>query len=346
MKIVPTLVWAFLFLLGACAVLLHFSDQEKQPFPSIESQRPSGLRSFAEILRKGGYEVVLDRRSEPVFEPNDLAVICDNYRFDRIAEDAPPPRRLLRLEYTRPSSDLENFKVLNPYNPSHPYQAALPSDFSSGSQEGISVLEFATAPRDVIARLARGNSVTLSVTGQLFENAKIGRAENAQVAVDLVRILAPKGSRIVFAEASFGNVEDPSLTESLGHPALIAWRQAMLAGLILVWAVAARFGMPRPVRMKLGSGRDLLDAYANLMRRRRRADVALQMIQETVEADLRSHYSPGRLDDLLRLDVPIPQELRSAMINARLAQTSQDRKRLKSAGEGLMHAYQDWKASL
>jgi hypothetical protein len=126
-------------------------------------------------------------------------------------------------------------------------------------------------------------------------NRFIDMADDAEFVLSTIDLLARPGDRLVFTEASFGNVSEPGFFETLGPWAVSAWRQVIVVFLVLVFSLGKRFGYPEERRRVVQSSRDLADAFGNLLRRSKRVDLTLQM-------------AATRLDQQLRLYLRIPRD--------------------------------------
>lgn len=71
---ITNLSLALMGLLLAAFAIFFIDQGSKYAWPSITSNRPSGYMAFAELLRRDGYEVVLERSVSPRLQPGDLAI--------------------------------------------------------------------------------------------------------------------------------------------------------------------------------------------------------------------------------------------------------------------------------
>jgi len=82
-------VWALLGLLVLSAIAITTGRQEDDAFPAADRYAASGASAAAELLRRMGVEVAIDRRSEPKLRPDDIAVVfrVDKYTFNVLDPD-------------------------------------------------------------------------------------------------------------------------------------------------------------------------------------------------------------------------------------------------------------------
>lgn len=71
---VNTGAWILVGLLIFTAALLFSARVEERIFPSVTNVQPSGYAAFAELLKRDGYDVVLDRSVSPTLEQGDVVV--------------------------------------------------------------------------------------------------------------------------------------------------------------------------------------------------------------------------------------------------------------------------------
>ena len=67
-------VGALLILWLSATTVVLLGDEGTAPFPSAANTKPSGVAAFAELLRRDGYQIVIEQNSRPTFEPTDLVV--------------------------------------------------------------------------------------------------------------------------------------------------------------------------------------------------------------------------------------------------------------------------------
>jgi len=147
-------------------------------------------------------------------------------------------------------------------------------------------------------------------------NRFIARDANASVFLRAVRENAPKGARIVFAEAMFGNVQDPGFIASIGDWANAARWQVVLLFIVVIFTLGRRFGVPIHDRVEQRGARELVDALGDTLDRGRQAGFSLSLVAQDVDLRLRRQY--GLMPDAPRSDrdAVIPAELASALREA------------------------------
>ncbi|MBS1709547.1 MAG: hypothetical protein JSS65_12610 [Armatimonadetes bacterium] len=283
------LALALLALLGVSFVLLVFAKDEKLTNPTIESTYPSGLSAFAELLRRDGYQVSLDKKVRPQFHNGDL-VLCvqvDKYR--------PPFASDHHIEKVEEAID----KFVN--GGGAELRLKIPNDYEEASRDttiseesplpglpakkvAIRRLQDTPVPDGGERRLATtataqwhdGRIVTVE-HGLGATNRYLAQGDNAEVYLQYVHMLAPKGSRIVFPEALIDNIEHEGPLDSLGPWAVAGRTQAYLLALVVVGTLAIRFGSPLKEEVRQRSSRDMVDAVSEIFRRGGKAQYALSM---------------------------------------------------------------------
>lgn len=317
---IPPVAYVLTALLAGSVLLLLFAREGGRAFPSIASSKPSGLRALAEILGNAGYDVVLEGASRPKLEPDDLAVTVQlsTQASPLDAPEGSPEERVqtivkehewsggahLRLQipgdFDERSRLAQNSRspVRNPYGP----KGSPPLHVQDLPETPFGIEASAVEDRvplwvlpDLVARRtwayvdtsSGARSVTLPY-GLALTNRFIDRADHARIAAAIVAALAPEGGRVVFLEASFGNVREPSLLADLGPWAVAAQWQFLLLFVVVAYSLGKRFGLPDPGRVTERGARELVDAYATLMQRAKRRDLALRILADRAEARARS----------------------------------------------------------
>jgi hypothetical protein len=124
--------------------------------------------------------------------------------------------------------------------------------------------------------------------GTPFANRYLGRHDNASASLSLVRSLAVPGSKVVFWEGQIGNVDRPGLIGALGSWAVAAqWQLAILAVSVAL-TLGCQFGSAGPPPTPQRSARDLVDAFAETLRRSGKCGYALRLVALDVLSDCRA----------------------------------------------------------
>jgi hypothetical protein len=158
--------------------------------------------------------------------------------------------------------------------------------------------------------------------GIVGTNRFIDRADNATLLLNLVSVLAPKGSRIVFTEATFGNIQEKGLLEAIGGWADAAWQQILLLGLVIVYTLGKRLGLPEETKGKQRGSRELVDAIAGTMNRAHATGPAMRATLDRADTELRMALKLPRETERARRDELLPMDLTRAL--ADLEAASQD----------------------
>jgi hypothetical protein len=312
----PAAAYALTALLAASVVLLLFGREGSRTNPTIESSRPSGLRAAAEVLRAAGYRVVQDTSSRPRLSGNDLVVVVeiDDWQALDRPPDSPERRAFgmamrhveaggagIRLTLpgdfdaaSRRMSD-EIVEARNPYRQNDPpirVLRGLPDlPFEPSGRARVSLLRAGTGPLAedwaFISPDAGPRAVRIAEAMSLT-NRYIDRAGHAIGLLKIVNAIAHEGGRVVFAEATFGNVREPSLAAELG-PWMVAlqWQFGLLF-LVVAYSLGKRFGLPQAGRVREQGAMESVDAFATLMMRARRPGLALHLLADRAEARARA----------------------------------------------------------
>jgi hypothetical protein len=135
-----------------------------------------------------------------------------------------------------------------------------------------------------------------------LENHGIGRADNAAFALDIVDALRNGDGPIVFDETihGFTPAAPPRLMRLFEFPYVLIVVLAAVAVLLLMWAAAWRFGVPRPVAARDTRGkRSLIENAAALIDFGGHQAVLLQRYaQVTMRDTARLLRAPRGLDDV------------------------------------------------
>jgi hypothetical protein len=169
-------------------------------------------------------------------------------------------------------------------------------------------------PQDAVhaVRIEKG-IVFVPANGILATNRFIDRVRNAQLLSEMVRTLAPPGSRIVFTEASFGNIDQKGLLEAIGGWLDAAWQQLLLLGFVVVYTLGKRLGFPEETKRQQRGSRELVDALADTMGRARASHLAMQVSLERAEAELRMALRLPKETSKEKLAQEIPPGLQTAL---------------------------------
>ncbi len=338
-------------LLAAIAVL--FTDQTaSNSWPSITSPRPSGTMAFAELLRREGYNVVLDRSARPGISKDDLAIaffIADKSDFASVLTQSDEdsgfnpfnPNQAIFAEsmtdhvagggsllylpmpslFDAESKGMRESTILTgPRNQNYKarwenferYSIAR-QDWSEGDYEGI--LWADPNGYGVILMGAKGKArIGVVSDAMMASNRYLDKEDHAALLLDTVARLAKPGAKVVFTEAAFGNVESRSLFGSLGSWAQALRIQALLLGLVIVYTLGKRFGQPEVEFQATKGARDMLTALSATMRSGKRRHLALHALYDDAIAQCRKIVRATRSMSDADVIARLPIELQNALM--------------------------------
>jgi hypothetical protein len=341
----PRSAWVALGILALGGGLFSLGQRETRAFPSAESVAPSGTAAFSRLLEQQGYSVVADRRRQPRLRPDDLAVafVIVDTPFTLLGEGTDTPNDPLSPTFQHLHEHLSQGGRVLLLPVSYDFPAASRAAFDRGSVSVDSATgdEFQVVASTLIAseeatvRLAPdASSVPLFtsgedafVTGSLHENGVavilsdgiiatnrfLDREDNAQVLESVVRALSSPDGRVVIAEASFGNVQEPGLLASIGRWAQAGWNQLLLLVALIVFTLGKRFGVAETERGRQRGARELLDALADTLLRAKADRLSMQLALTRADSEIRSFLKLARDAPNERRDEMLPRDLQMAL---------------------------------
>lgn len=333
--------WALFGLLALSGTLLYLGQREGIPQPSADSYNPSGSRALAELLRQSGYSVKVERSSKPVLQKSDLAIAfkvgMDEFTPQGASarQESPlrgrlrehlegggrvlllhlPPRFDVASQYAfrnqhqvfryTNESDAMDFSV----SASEPFSENPAYDPLVEDEPGLGIA-FDDANTEFV-RLSNYQEGTIcSVYDAIgLTNRFLDRADNAAFSLWLFRMLNPEKGRIVILEAMHSAPVDPGLLSMLGPWAVGGWWQTVLLFLVVVYTLGRRFGLPEQDHVDQRGGRELVDAYADVMVRAKMSRVALKKVVQSHDRDVRKRFGiaadlpPKRRNELIDPDL-------------------------------------------
>jgi hypothetical protein len=346
----PVVVWVLLGLLGLSAFLLSLGQRDIEANPTTISYGPSGTSALAQLLRERGHPIRVDRRAKPKLETGDLALAFADYNPNpmRNEEDLETIGDSLRAHAERGGNvllieipkDFQNVSrrlknegtvKVRDIGRKRDFQASVDTLPSATVRISVANVEhpsvtFWTAgdDREFVRAYRVGKGTVLVANGALgFTNRFIDQGDNAAACISLIDLLAkrPANSHIVFTEASFGNVDAPSLLDTLGAWAVASWYQVLFLAVVVIFTLGRRFGYAEVDPTKQRGTRELLDALSDTFMRGRHAQVALRIILARVESEIRAALRLGRDFEISARDERLSPELRKAMAEAYAALT-------------------------
>ncbi|MDR3687859.1 MAG: hypothetical protein P4L46_00670 [Fimbriimonas sp.] len=342
----PPIAWALAGLLCLAALLMSLGRQDYDASPEATSYSPSGVSAFCELLRRNGISVTIDRASRPRLGPNDIAVAFerrpvntmdylssqpeDEFRafFWKFIENGGEGLILpIQRDYYSASRTALAAPAKSVEDPTTGQQFKVSSSVSSDSDEEESVDD--TASRMTLwhsadaaflsaYKLSKGTAL-VAADGIGITNRFIDRYDNAKAFSSIFSILAKKGKRFVFTEASFGNVKDPGLLEWIGPWASAAWAQLVFLGVVVVFTLGIRFGLPEETRRIQRGSREMLDALADTFMRSRSTQAALTTAWDRADAELRTQLKLPRDASRSERDKLLPSNLQNALARLEIA---------------------------
>lgn len=313
--------WVVLLVLAIVTVMVEKGKQEDRAYVSAYSYGPSGSRIFADLLRKEGLSVRVDRSVKPKVGPSDLLITA--YAFGSPLSSQYVTHNGSRLDRKEEETDSEGGEESIEREPSyleaHLKQGGtclnliVPLEFGSATQKAtanslqqiqgedifqvtlsrptelmlpVPIFEDASSSAPRVAAIPFESGAVIEVSDAIgVTNRFIDRADNARFYVQLVKTILPKGGKVVFAEESIGNAVDGTLLAALGPWAQTAFQQLLLLMLVVALTLGKPFGPLIWRRREIQSKRDLMEAIGLLLLRGRKRQLALSVLQR--EADRR-----------------------------------------------------------
>lgn len=177
------------------------------------------------------------------------------------------------------------------------------------SDSGEPVLRLHGVERGICGYMAEGLGVT---------NRFVARADNARLFLGCVGLLANPKGKVAFIEAAHGVTSDASLFEVLGPWAEAIWWQAVFLFVLLVYAFGRRFGLPILTRSREAGSSDLAGALSGIMARARGTHLAMEVLVQRTDRDLRRHLKLAADAPQSTRDEALPEGLRSALREAEI----------------------------
>ena len=343
--------WLLAGFLLITAALLFSARSERMAYPSATNSRASGYAAFAELLRRDGYSVRIDRSLSPRLDRDSLVISSffrdpEMYTLELEGRVFPEPESeeeekvepyveslerhvkaggsVLSIQHriffdraTRLSNDPRAIITSSDedlfYEINAPYGSIMTA---LGDFEEIDYYGWYMGEYPFVTYRASGDGVTVMMAdGLLATNRFLDREQNAEFMLDLVRRLAAPGSEVVFVEAGIGNYETPSVARTLGGWAVAARWQGLLLFVVLLFTLGRRFGLAERDRAVHRGSRELFDAVADIFRRTSNTGLALDNVlgecDQRMRAVLRGPRSLKRNELLQR----VPHDLREQYLN-------------------------------
>lgn len=306
--------WTFL-MLGLFALLLGASwlldrnRRESAAFPSIVSERTSGVSIFAELLQAEGFRVRREPMSGPRVKQGEIVVEFEapwpdreyatpgNQSALRAWEDSKDPTRVVlrhsqefgaevalvgpqKVTYsTGREPEKKSFQVLRPGPLDVPSMGR--SAWDADDRVAVIVQEVGGDP---VSLVSVGSETQLFIENGIFAtNRLIDREQHADFLLHVFRTYLPAGSTLVFLEPMPGE----SLLAQLGPWAEILYYQAIVLFVVMVWAYGQRLGLPDVFRRRQQGAREMVDALGDAMFNRRTPQDATEILAADYDARIK-----------------------------------------------------------
>jgi hypothetical protein len=132
----------------------------------------------------------------------------------------------------------------------------------------------------------RGGTVLVISDPAVADNQHLTQADNARFLTSLISAYAGAGGRVGFDEYHQGFQAADSLWDAIGRPGQLAAGQILGLVLLLAYSAGRRFGLPRPLPAPARVSSEYVASLADLYRRARAADAALEGVYLSFWRDL------------------------------------------------------------
>lgn len=327
--------------------LIFTAREDRGGFPSVTNTKPSGFAALAELLKRDGYSLRLERDARPEFKAGEVVIAMtrgsnapDDFESEFAVEEGAPSVDLHRaglLDHIESGGRVIEFissasfefdsararetkaQVASAFDPNVKYTLSLP--YGAPQRSGVApdaapVGAWMAAEQQVVtyASIGRGTLVTVH-EGIPFTNRFLDQEQNAAFLLRVVRSVAPKGATLVIDESGIGNAQAPTVANTLGKWAVAARWQAGILFAVLIYTLSRRFGLPESERRSVRSNRELFDAIADVFRRTSNTGLALDNL--LVECDQRIRRVINAPTSAKRSDIlqAVPSALREQYLH-------------------------------
>ncbi|MCH7902994.1 MAG: hypothetical protein IH944_00335 [Armatimonadetes bacterium] len=339
-------IWGLVGLLVISLTVLFISRSEPQSFPSTTNVKPSGVAAFAELLRRDGFDVSLNREQKPRLEPDDLVIFVTlPYEpfgafqdvFDELEseefEEGPyvsPTEEALAVHVLLGGRVLQVFMTKGFSEASKLSEAALrlSSNVTGSGEYLVNARPYLDASTTLpiseaayrgwsypgatftLHYPAQEGAVVTVADGIGMTNRFLGDNDNAAFYLYLVRQMAGHSKRVVFVEAGIGNFDTTTVYTMLGSWSAAARWQVLLLLAVIIFTFGVRFGLPDRRRSVQRGSRELVEAVATAMRRGKKSGTALNLLLQEVDERIRKATGTPASSDRLKLLRGVPTSLR------------------------------------
>ncbi|MBL8059962.1 MAG: hypothetical protein JNK63_04505 [Chthonomonas sp.] len=327
--------------LSFTTLLVVLGRTANEVMPSVTSSKPSGIRLAGDILESNGFKVRQDLNQSPQIGTDELIVafvVADRRwgnpwgggsRIRLNLKKAVASGRNLVLIRLGPDFNLasraavvdtfnRSFARSKPYNVHANLDSVDGLGSGLGDGEPINVWIGGKSNSALVSYESLGSGVIAQVhDGVAFTNRFIDQADNAAFFATLISSMAGTNRKVVFTEASFGNISDEGMISALGGWARASvWQGYLLFG-VIAWTSAITFGLPYARRRRQAGVRDLMEALAKMLGRTKSNRMAQGLMVSALRRDLlRLASLPAKATDS-QLEARLAPELMSDLIAAR-----------------------------
>lgn len=345
----PTVTWLLAGLIVIASGLISLGQQDESADPKAKSYGPSGVSAFAELLKRNGISVEISRESKPKLTKGDVAVafkVIGEQKLNLIDDGSKQPEPFFDTQFWK---FVENggCGIILPLDKAYldasqktkEQPSTLVTDLSTHETFHVSTggnlnADVFEAPEDDSAELelwkdedasflrafSHGKGAGLIVRDALgVTNRFLDKEDNAKAFMAIFSILTKSHKRVVFTEASFGNINDPGLLEAIGPWANAAWQQLIFLGIVIVFTLGKRFGTPDDVRLPQRGARELLDGISDTFKRNRATQAALATALRSADADIRLVLKLPKDATRAERDRLVPASLQNALARLQVA---------------------------
>jgi hypothetical protein len=325
--------WIFLGALTLGGVLISLGKRETATNPSLNSYGPSGLAAFGRLLSENGYRVDSTLTSMPSYESKDDVLIVPmnsdaGFYIDKDSEglglqlshflEKGGRVLLLRMpmDFSGGRSSMRDSTVVQRLSGKKLKIRSRPGTWSElappdlpPTDVSVTIWKMENSPEEFggLTRYGSGLAFTIG-DGFIATNRYIDDAQNADVLIRSLNMIAPPRSRLVFLESAFRE-NQPSVIEILGPGAVAAWLQVLFLFLVVVFTLGKRFGLaeePPPVQ---AGQRELVDAIADTYRRAKATRIACRAAYDRADQEVRRKLKLGPEAPASERDRHIPEAL-------------------------------------
>ena len=281
----------------------------QRPRRSVASARPGGWKALYLLLRQRGIAAERVERA-PSDWPEDLRVMVtgEEYAASRWTEREArtalrwvAEKRTLILLTGRSNELLDQLRLrvragdrsnatLFPLQPA-PFLSGVDAlqvpgkdRFGNVPSGGVPLFR---DERPAVLLLRHGGGTIVAVSDPaVADNEHLVQADNARFLTGLIGVYAGSGGRVGFDEFHQGYQMADSFWDAVGRPGqLVAWQLLVLV-LLLAYSAGRRFGLPRPLPAPARVSSEYVASLADLYRRARAADAALEGVYLSFWRDL------------------------------------------------------------